>query len=93
MQRWPERKWTVEDLAAAARLGRTRFSVLYKEYFGAGAIEDLIGFRIQKAQSLMATTHTPVRDVAYACGFDDPNYFCKTFSSRVGCSPSQYRQR
>jgi AraC-like DNA-binding protein len=89
----PQQRWTIEQLAREAGMSRTRFSVLYKQQFGAGAIDDCIGFRIQMAQSLLATTTLSIKEIAFRCGFEDPNYFSATFARRVGRSPTRYRER
>jgi AraC-like DNA-binding protein len=91
MQREPWHRWTIEELARLAHLSRTRFAVLYRECFGVAPIDELIGFRLQRAQSLLATAGLSVKEVAVCCGFEDPNYFCRVFTRRVGCAPSRYR--
>jgi len=34
-----------------------------------------------------------VKEVAYAVGYQDPNYFSKIFRKTVGMSPSMYAER
>ena len=34
-----------------------------------------------------------MKEVAYACGFSDPNYFSKSFKSNTGQTPKEYREK
>lgn len=46
---------------------------------------------IEKAKQQLATTPLSVNEVAYALGFDYPQYFCRLFKSHTGQTPSQWR--
>ncbi|NIV03066.1 MAG: AraC family transcriptional regulator, partial [Calditrichae bacterium] len=34
-----------------------------------------------------------VAEIAYAVGFNTPNYFAKSFRKQFGCSPSEYKSK
>jgi transcriptional regulator GlxA family with amidase domain len=53
----------------------------------------LIELRISRARSLLAESKLDVNVVAAQTGFDDPAYFSRTFTSRVGVSPRAFRQQ
>lgn len=46
---------------------------------------------IEKAKQQLATTSLSVNEVAYALGFEYPQYFCRLFKSHTGQTPSQWR--
>ena len=48
--------------------------------------------RIQRAQELLARTDRPVMEIVYACGFDNPRTFNRTFLKVCGTTPRAYRQ-
>lgn len=53
--------------------------------------EFIIHLRLQRAQGLLAETGLPIHEVARASGYEDPAYFSRFFSSRVGVPPSTFR--
>ncbi len=46
-----------------------------------------------EAQRQLLYTATPVAEIAYGLGFDDPAYFTRFFTRRSGISPRAYRVR
>jgi len=34
-----------------------------------------------------------IAEVAYRSGFNDPNYFSRSFNTKYGCSPRDYRNQ
>lgn len=87
-----EEPWTVERMAALAKLGASRFAVLYRQCFGMSPVEDLIRARLHHAQWLLTNRHTPVSEAAEKSGFRNLPHFSRLFRQRVGCSPSQYHR-
>jgi two-component system, response regulator YesN len=49
--------------------------------------------RIKQAKHLLSTTTLTVREVSYAVGYDDPNYFSRLFKECTGCSPRLWRNQ
>lgn len=43
------------------------------------------------AKELLVDPTKSVSDVAYALGYQYPQYFSKAFKRVVGCSPNEYR--
>jgi AraC family transcriptional regulator of arabinose operon len=91
IQRTPERAWGVEQMATSAALSRSRFSVLYREFFGVSPLEDLTAVRLQRARWLLSNSAMTVDQVARNLGFEDPAYFNRLFTKRVGVTPGRYR--
>jgi YesN/AraC family two-component response regulator len=52
----------------------------------------LTAVRMQKAQTLLRSTNTPVTEISQACGYDNPVYFSEQFKKTVGTTPSIYRK-
>ena len=50
-------------------------------------------YRLTKAKQLIEQSNTmSMSDIAYACGFADPNYFSTAFGKEFGITPKQYKQ-
>jgi CheY-like chemotaxis protein/anti-sigma regulatory factor (Ser/Thr protein kinase) len=47
--------------------------------------------RLEKAKELLKTTDLPISEIAYATGFNDPNWFSKTFKDEFKQSPTEFR--
>jgi len=47
--------------------------------------------RILHARDLLADPSCNISEVGWACGFNGPSYFIKTFQRHVGCTPKAYR--
>lgn len=47
--------------------------------------------RIDRASELLLRTELSIREIALRCGFEDPNYFSKSFKRRKGMTPKQCR--
>lgn len=86
----PSRPWTVTAMAAMVSLSPSRFSVLYRQFYGVSPLEDLLNERMTYARQLLANASVSVSYVADACGFSSLHYFSRTFHKRVGCAPRDY---
>lgn len=47
--------------------------------------------RLEKGKELLKTTDLSISEIAYAIGFNDPNWFSKTFKEAFEQSPSEFR--
>jgi len=61
--------------------------------FGMSPKAYLITLRLNEARILLANSNFNVREVAFHCGFNDPNYFTRLFRRRFGFSPSQLKHQ
>jgi len=49
--------------------------------------------RMEAATNLLKDRRLSVSQVSYACGFEDPAYFCKVFRGTFGSSPISFRNK
>lgn len=90
VQQTETQPWTVERMANQVHLSPSRFSALYRKFFGLSPMEDLLRRRIQEACRLLANTAMPVSRAAELSGFTNVYYFSRQFHKRVGCAPRDY---
>ena len=83
---------SVSELARQCVLSTSRFSHLFKEVTGTGAVNYIHELRISKAAVLLATTGLSVAEVAEKVGFGDAAYFSRVFRKSCGKSPVEYRR-
>lgn len=83
------------DVAARAALAGVSVGTLrehVREVTGGTPNELVIGTRIDRACGLLASTALSVQAVAASVGYDDPAYFSRLFTQRVGVGPAQFRK-
>ena len=52
----------------------------------------ILQMRLDKAKRMLASTDTPVGDIAMKCGFPEMSYFSRIFKQTFQMTPSQYRK-
>ncbi|MFG2893365.1 AraC family transcriptional regulator [Streptomyces sp. Pv4-95] len=79
----------------AARHGMTPAELRTAVRRGAGCSpkDYLLGIRLGRAKELLVGTDLPVAAVARRVGYDDPAYFSRLFTRRVGTAPVRFRDR
>ena len=82
--------WNVRSMAELACLSPSRFSVLYRKFFGSSPAEDLMERRLEHATYLLSGTDSSISEISNACGFSSQHYFSRLFRKRTGSTPSAY---
>jgi AraC-like DNA-binding protein len=49
--------------------------------------------RLKRAADLLEETDESIQEIAYSCGFREPNYFSRVFRKKYGRSPREFRLR
>jgi AraC-like DNA-binding protein len=94
VQRLPgecHRPWSLQRMADACELGRTRFSDLLKQLTGDTPKMALARARVERACSMLRTTTLPITRVALDCGFSSSQQFANVFRAYTGKSATRYR--
>lgn len=84
---------SIHDLAAKYHVTHSHFCRLFKSSVGTTPLTYLQDYRLSTAAPMIIQTNDPINSIAYACGFDDLNYFSRCFKKKHGLSPSEYRKR
>ncbi len=79
--------WSVPEMARQLHLSRSRFTVLYRKFFGVSPLADLLAARLEQAQLLLASSSLTLEAVAAHCGFPCPEHFHRLFRKRFGTTP------
>ncbi|HET6856047.1 MAG TPA: AraC family transcriptional regulator [Streptomyces sp.] len=77
----------------ASRHGMTpaELRIAVRRSAGCSPKDYLLGIRLGRAKELLAATELPVAAVARRVGYDDPAYFSRLFTRRVGTAPVRFR--
>lgn len=83
----------VRKLAQEACLSCDHFIRLFRRELGCTPGQFVINKKMRAAQLMLTTENTPVKEIAYALGYDDLSYFVRIFRAHMGLTPQQYRNR
>jgi len=84
---------TLSDAARLASVSPEHLSRSFKRVTGFGFSEYLNQLRLRRAEYLLKNEPgRSVCEIAYACGFNDSNYFSSKFKSFFGISPNAYKK-
>ena len=85
------KKISLEDIAGYVGISKYYFSVLFKKEKDITFSAYLNSVRIDKAKQLLKNPQTTINDVVDEFGFNDAQYFSKTFKKYVGMTVTEYR--
>jgi AraC family transcriptional regulator len=82
---------SLDDLAGSIGLSRYHFARRFRQSTGATPHEFVLQQRVERAETLLHRTNTPLLDIASICGFADQSHMTREFRKRVGVTPGRYR--
>jgi two-component system, response regulator YesN len=77
------------DAAEAAQVNAAHLSRLFVKHLKINFIDYLTSLRINEAERLLREKPVTVKEAAFASGYQDPNYFSKTFKKIKGILPTE----
>lgn len=89
---------TLEELASVHFLSKFYLAQIFKDTYGITVGNYVTEKRIAEAKRLLRFGRNEgrlltIQEVAAAVGYEDMNYFCRTFKKTEGMSPGEYRKR
>lgn len=90
-ERMSDRTLQMSDIAAHCGVSRRLLETRFAQAVGRTLLQELTAIRMERARTLLRETSETVTDISAACGFNEANYFTKTFRLHHGRSPQVYR--
>lgn len=84
---------TLSELAGLMNISTMYFSNSFKKAFHISPKQYILNKRLTEGQRLLLETDLSVKEIAYAVGFENENYFSEFFSQKVGISALRFRSR
>ncbi len=82
---------SLEEIGERSGLSYVQFLRRFKSFTGMTPSDFIIALRLQKAKTMLADTELLIKEIAYACGFENEYYFSNFFKKHTSLSPSAFR--
>jgi AraC family transcriptional regulator len=83
----------LEQIARQIGMHPVHLSREFHRVFGCTMSSYARSLKIQKAQTLLATSDLPLSEIGHLCGFHDQSHFSRSFKKLVGTTPLEYRRQ
>ncbi|MBA4686824.1 MAG: response regulator [Candidatus Galacturonibacter soehngenii] len=84
---------SIKDISEHVFLSSSYVCTIFKTETGKTLNQYLTEYRIEKAKKLLMDSRYKITDISSKVGYNDGNYFGKTFKKQVGLSPSEFREQ
>ncbi len=84
---------SLESLARQFHISASHLRRIFKQVYEISPITYLIKRRIAIATDYLLKTDLSVTEVARQVGYENVTHFSHLFAARIGCTPSQFRER
>lgn len=91
LHKFPERKWTIADLANESAVSRSVLDEQFRKVLGQPPIRYLTEWRMHLAQQMLTETNLLIATVAHKTGYDSVEAFSRAFKRSRGIAPSQWK--
>lgn len=83
----------LDSLLRRHGLSRRTFYREWNKYYTVSPAQYVIDLRLKAACELLAHSQKKIYEIAAECGFCDPMYFNRCFTSHYGCPPLAFRKK
>ena len=83
----------IEVLCRIACMSKSSFYRAFTDEYGITPVQLILEERIKYAKSMLSDEEISIKEIAFASGFNDPNYFSRMFKKMEGESPVEFRAK
>ncbi len=84
---------SAREVIAAAPGSRSLFNLRFREAMGHSVLDEIRHVRLEKVETLLASTDTPINALASLCGWGTDGSLKRFFLSRTGMTMREWRRR
>lgn len=81
----------LDKVAKALHVSTMQLYRKVKKYAGVSPNQFIRTLKLQRSKQLLLSTDWNIAQIAYAVGYNDPNYFTRSFTQEYSISPSRFR--
>ncbi|MDR1618746.1 MAG: helix-turn-helix domain-containing protein [Treponema sp.] len=82
----------LSSAAGFSQVSPAYLSRLFSEHLKTSFVDFLTELRMEKAEQLIRESGMSIKEIAFAVGYQDPNYFSKIFRKLRGQSPTEFAE-
>lgn len=86
------RNITINELCKSVGYDRTYIYKMFMKNVGISPTEYIEGLRLHYARELLAQNKMSINEIGFSVGFNDIDWFNKTFKKKMGMTPNVFRQ-
>ena len=86
------KKITLSDLSYHIHYSKATLTQKFKKEFGLSIVDYITKKRIELSKKLLLSTDKPLSEISLLCGFDDTEYFSRTFKKFTCLPPATWRR-
>lgn len=86
-----QEKLSLEEIATAGSVSKSKCGQLFKKYASQTPIEFLNLYRLSLSAEMLSGTDKSIAEVASSCGFCQQSYYNRLFLREYGLTPNEYR--
>lgn len=83
---------SMEDVAAKAGMGYSKFRRTFKDYTGHAPAQYFLRLKMERAKDYLLSTSLSCKEIAFRLGFDSASHFNKMFRHYQGTTPMEFRK-
>lgn len=91
INRNPEKRLTLNELATVAEMSLYHFARSFKSYLGKTPYQYVMEQKMEKAKILLMSTNKSIIQIGLDVGYENQSHFTKTFKKTVGQTPKMFR--
>lgn len=88
----PAPDFSIENLCRNLGVSHSHLCRVFKESEGVSVVNYIKEQKLLKAKGLLSATDLTLYEIAENCGFNEYEYFLKSFKKHFGISPTEYRK-
>lgn len=91
-ENYKDYRLSVKDISEHVYLSVSYVCTIFKAETGKTLNQYITEYRMERAKKLLRDPRYKITDISAKVGYNDGNYFGKTFKKLVGLSPTEYRE-
>ena len=86
-------KLSLNIICDATGIGKTKIKEMFRDHLHASPGRYIVNLRLNSALKMLEGASCSIKQIAFACGYENPLYFSNAFKAHFGASPRNYLKK